>query len=108
MASSGVVRANGKEKKSRSLAKAVSWRLVAFVVLATISFAFTGSWHETTLIAVVYSVVQIFVYFAHERAWSGITWGKPDALEQLPPASEVTPDEADVIVRHLRNLGYIE
>ena len=80
-----------KERKSRSLVKAISWRLVALVVLGTVSYAFTGSWEETTLITAVYSVLQIFIYFLHERIWSVIHWGKPDALDQLPAADEITP-----------------
>lgn len=97
-----------KERKSRSLVKAISWRLVALVVLATISYIFTGSWEETTLITAVYSVLQIFIYFLHERIWGRIRWGKPDALDQLPPVHEITPAEADAIVSRLKKLGYVE
>jgi uncharacterized membrane protein len=100
--------AHVKERKSRSLAKAISWRLIAIVILATISYVFTGSWEEMTLITVVYSGLQIFIYFVHERTWDRIVWGKPNALDQLPPASDITSAEADQIITRLKTLGYIE
>ena len=98
---------NGTESTTRSFAKAVSWRLVAFVVLGVISYLFTGSWKETTLITLAYNIVQIFVYFAHERVWDRIRWGRPDGVE-LPHADELEPAEAEMIREHLRELGYIE
>ena len=96
------------ERKRRSLIKAVSWRLIAFVVLSIVSYIFTGDWKETTFIAVVYNVVQIGVYFLHERMWDNISWGKKKGLGQLPPAEELDPAEVEIIQNHLRDLGYIE
>jgi len=97
-----------KERKSRSLVKAISWRVVALVVLGTVSYIVTGTWEETTLITAIYSVLQIFIYFLHERGWDLIKWGKPDAIDQLPAAHEITPAEADAIVNRLKKLGYVE
>jgi uncharacterized membrane protein len=96
------------DSKARSLVKAISWRAVAFLVLGAISFLITGSWAETTGIAIVYTIVQIFIYFAHERLWDGIAWGKPDAFDQLPHTRELNPGEVEVITSRLKDLGYIE
>ena len=98
----------GQEAKARSLGKAISWRVVAFVVLSIITYGFTGSLKETGLIALVYNVLQIGIYFLHERMWERISWGKPDSLDLLPKANEVTPEEMEVITGRLRDLGYIE
>jgi len=98
----------GHEARKRSLAKAISWRVVAFIVLSIITYAFTGSLKETGLIALAYNAVQIGIYFLHERLWERIGWGKPDSLDLLPSASEVTPDELAIIVNRLRDLGYVE
>jgi uncharacterized membrane protein len=103
-----VPRNNVGDSKARSLVKAISWRAVAFLVLGTISYLITGNWAETTGIAIVYTVVQIFIYFAHERLWDGIAWGKPDALDQLPHTRELNPDEIEMITGRLKDLGYIE
>lgn len=96
------------ESKRRSLAKAVSWRLVGLVMLGTITYFVTRSWEATGGITVVYHLLQVFLYFGHERVWERIRWGKPNSLEQLPPARELTTRELDVITAHLRELGYIE
>jgi uncharacterized membrane protein len=103
-----IPRNNTGDSKARSLVKAISWRAVAFLVLGAISYLFTGSWAETTGIAVVYTIVQIFIYFAHERLWEGIAWGKPDALDQLPYTWELSPGEVEVVTSRLKDLGYIE
>lgn len=94
--------------RKRSLAKAISWRIIAFSILAIVTYLFTGSLKQTGLIALIYDTVQIALYFLHERLWERIGWGKPDTLDLLPSASEVTPDELAVIVDRLRDLGYVE
>jgi len=98
----------GHEARKRSLAKAISWRVVAFIVLSIITYAFTGSLKETGLIALVYNGLQIGIYFVHERIWERIGWGKPSSIDLLPSAQEVTPEELAVIVDRLRDLGYME
>jgi uncharacterized membrane protein len=99
---------SGEESSSRSLVKAISWRLVAFTVLGLVSYTFTGDWKETTLITVVYNTVQIFIYFLHERLWDRIHWGRKRGLDQLPPVDELAPPEKAAIQNRLRELGYIE
>ena len=96
------------ENKWRSLVKSISWRIVAFVVLGTISYLFTGNWEETGLITLVYTFVQIFVYFLHERVWATIDWGKTAPIELLPHAEDISAKEVAVIQSHLKQLGYIE
>ena len=96
----------GKESKTRSFIKALSWRIIAFTVLGIISYSFTHSWKETTYITIVYNVVQIFIYFLHERLWGRIRWGK--AKVSLPHAEELKPEEIIAIQGHLKELGYIE
>ena len=95
-----------KESRTRSFIKALSWRLIAFTVLGIISYSFTRSWKETTYITIVYNVVQIFIYFLHERLWGRIGWGK--AKVSLPRAEELNPEEIMAIQGHLKELGYIE
>ena len=97
-----------KDSNARSLVKAISWRLVAFVVLSIITYLFTGTIKVTGYIAIAYNVIQIGVYFGHERVWDRIGWGRPSAVDILPPSAEVSESELEVIVERLRDLGYIE
>jgi uncharacterized membrane protein len=97
-----------KDSNKRSLSKALSWRLTATIVLATVSYIFTGSALETAWITMVYNVIQIVVYFIHERAWERIRWGKKPDVSRFPHASEIPPEELAQMRAHLQELGYIE
>lgn len=66
--------------KRRAFFKAVSWRVVASCVLATITWLLTGSLKAVGLITLFYNAVQIFVYFLHERVWNSIHWGRTKGL----------------------------
>lgn len=96
------------ESSSRSLLKSISWRVVAFIVLSIITYAFTGSLRETGLIAIVYNVLQIGIYYLHERTWDRIQWGKPNGIDRLRPLADLSPEEQRNVTEHLRELGYIE
>ena len=99
---------HARDSKKRSFVKAISWRVVALIVLGTVSYSITGSWEETSLITIIYTVLQIFIYFVHERLWDRITWGKPNTLDTIPPIKSLTPEEQGIIINRLRDLGYIE
>lgn len=62
--------------RRRSLLKAVTWRLIAMLVLAVVSFAITGSVRDGGLITGVYTVIAVVLFYTHERAWERIGWGK--------------------------------
>ena len=86
----GTPPAAGRDHIRRSLAKAVSWRLVgtidtfilAFLVLTYVGplFGLAPESHAATaqtssLIAVTELVTKIVLYFLHERAWALLGWG---------------------------------
>jgi uncharacterized membrane protein len=60
----------------RTLAKAVTWRLTATLDTFLISYLITGSGVWATSIAGVEAVTKIGIYYAHERAWTRIRWGR--------------------------------
>ena len=78
----------GREAHSRSLAKAVSWRVLGSVDTFLLSWLFTSSVKAAGAIALSEVVTKMALYYLHERAWSGIGWGmKPapgDADNGLP------------------------
>ena len=63
------------ETKNRSMAKMLIYRALSTVLLAVISWLFTGNAGQTTIITVVYGIAATAVYYVHERAWNGIGWG---------------------------------
>lgn len=64
------------EKPIRSIAKAVSWRVVGTLDTLLISYLLTGEVAIAASIASIDFVTKMFLYFFHERLWNKISWGK--------------------------------
>ena len=58
------------DSKLRSIAKAVSWRIVGSCDTFIIGFFFTGSAKVAAGISVVEVFTKITLYYLHERAWT--------------------------------------
>jgi uncharacterized membrane protein len=65
----------GHEAHSRSLAKAVTWRVSASLDTFVISLVFTGKIAIVGSIAATELVTKIALYYLHERTWALISWG---------------------------------
>ena len=65
-----------KVTKTRSFVKALSYRIwgtlssvaVAYVITKNVSLSVTIAFWET--------VVKVFIYYAHERGWNKVKWGR--------------------------------
>lgn len=68
-----------REAHTRSFAKAVSWRATGSVDTFVLSWLITGSVTLAGSIASVEMITKIILYYLHERAWSFVPWGRPDA-----------------------------
>ena len=62
--------------RRRSLAKTVSWRVIATLDTFVISYLVTGSGVFAGSIASFEVVTKIVIYYFHERAWMRIDWGR--------------------------------
>jgi len=58
-----------EELKKRSALKSFIWRIVGVIVLAAVTFGYTGNWITTGLVTVIHHGVFLLVYYFHERAW---------------------------------------
>lgn len=65
----------GREAHSRSLVKAISWRVLGSVDTFLLSWFFTSSVKAAGAIATTEVLTKMVLYYAHERAWSRIGWG---------------------------------
>jgi uncharacterized membrane protein len=65
-----------REAHSRSLLKAVSWRITGTLDTFIISFIVTGRATIAGSIAATELLTKIALYYGHERAWSAIHWGR--------------------------------
>ena len=64
------------ETKKRSIAKAISWRLVATIITAGVVYATTGQWKAAGAIAAFDTTIKFAAYFFHERMWVRINFGR--------------------------------
>lgn len=69
------------EKKRRSIAKAISWRFFATLITSSIVYVLTGRFEFAATVGVIDTLIKIFVYYAHERVWANIAFGKPQQPE---------------------------
>lgn len=64
------------ERPIRSIAKAVSWRVVGTLDTLLISYLLTGKVAIAASIASIDFITKMFLYFFHERIWNKVSWGK--------------------------------
>ena len=64
------------ETNKRSIVKALTWRALASLATFTISFVVTGDLTAATGIASVQVVVNLILYYIHERIWNTVWWGR--------------------------------
>jgi len=65
-----------KETNKRSIVKGISWRIVATTTTVIIIYFFFGRLDLAIAAGVIETVLKVGLYWAHERAWMKIRWGK--------------------------------
>jgi len=69
----------GFETARRSVAKSLSWRLLALIITSSVAFAMTRKLTFAAEIGVIDTAIKLFVYFGHERLWNKIDYGRVKA-----------------------------
>ena len=64
------------DSASRSLVKAISWRITGTIDTFIISWLITGQILLASSIAATEVVTKIFIYWVHERLWNKVSWGR--------------------------------
>ncbi|UCC32960.1 MAG: DUF2061 domain-containing protein [Candidatus Bathyarchaeota archaeon] len=63
----------------RSLAKTLSWRVIATLTTTIIAFLFLGDITVSTALAIALNIIKGAIYFFHERIWEKADWGKSNS-----------------------------
>ena len=71
--------APGFETRRRSLAKAISWRILAAIITACVALALTHELMFAAKIGIIDTTVKLLIYFLHERAWNKVNYGRVSA-----------------------------
>ncbi len=65
-----------KETNLRSIAKGVSWRVVATTTTIIIVYLFFGRLDLAIAAGLIETVLKVALYWGHEKIWQRIHWGK--------------------------------
>ena len=71
-------KSTSSETPARSVAKAISWRVLGTIDTFVVSYLVLGegSLGEASIITGIDFVTKMILYFFHERFWNKIKWGK--------------------------------
>ena len=64
------------EKHTRSVAKGISWRVIASLTTMILVYIFTGRLEMAAGIGLLEVISKLLFYYGHERIWNHIKWGK--------------------------------
>lgn len=98
-----------EETHKRSVAKAVSYRLMATLTTATVVFVLTRKLTLAIGAGVLDMLAKMGFFYLHERFWAKIKWGKTThPLESLPVTKELSPEDMEKVKEQLKGMGYID
>jgi len=61
--------------RSRSLAKSLTWRVLAIIVTFASIYLLTGEIITATAGTLLTNSINFVLYYLHERVWLKVTWG---------------------------------
>lgn len=65
-----------RDTNKRSIVKGISWRIIATATTITIVYLFFGRLDLAIATGMIETVLKVALYWAHERAWFKIKWGR--------------------------------
>lgn len=64
------------DSRRRSIAKTLSWRILALLITAGIAWGLTGDLWFATTIGLADTLTKLGLYYGHERVWNRISFGR--------------------------------
>jgi uncharacterized membrane protein len=64
------------EKRTRSLMKTLSWRIVATLTTVLLVLVFSENLALATLVGITEIIVKSVIYYVHERVWNLSSFGR--------------------------------
>lgn len=68
-----------RDTHARSVAKAVSWRILGTLATSALVFIFTKRWALSLFVGGMEFVSKIGLFWVHERVWDRLTYGRKEA-----------------------------
>ncbi len=81
------------EKHSRSIVKALTYRIVIMTADSIVVYALTHQVKAVAGFVVISNIYSTGIYFFHERAWNHVHWGKSHTIKHTSkPKKSNRPD----------------
>ncbi len=64
------------ELPKRTLVKTITWRIIALVTTIIVVYIFSGNASKSVIVGLVANFLKMFFYYAHERVWNRIAFGR--------------------------------
>ena len=97
-----------KDAHYRSILKAISFRAVATLATMAIVFAFTRKVFLSAGIGAVQAVINLILYYLHERIWGALGIGRKEhPLSSLSVDRPLEEEDMIEVKKKLTELGYI-
>jgi len=77
------------DSRKRSFLKAITWKILGFLILPIIAILTMSNKDDGTLIigakslillSIIYHITMFVLFFVHERLWNEVKWGKKKQL----------------------------
>jgi len=65
-----------KDGHPRTISKSVTWRMLITINNFMIPYLLTGSWKTAVAFLGIATIMNIVIYYTHERVWNRVSWGK--------------------------------
>jgi adenylylsulfate kinase len=74
---------NIRETHTRSVVKAVSWRILGTIATSIIVFLFTHRWAISLFVGAMEFVSKIGLFWLHERVWERLSFGRAESAPSV-------------------------
>jgi adenylylsulfate kinase len=71
------------ESNGRSIAKAISWRLLATITTAVVVYILTGRLDIALAVGGIEIILKLILYYFHERSWNIVKFGKKEVKPKV-------------------------
>lgn len=69
-----------RDRPMKSIAKTITWRVIAsvttFLIARYIFSSDPAATEKATIVACAEAMIKMVLYFFHERAWNAVRWGR--------------------------------
>ena len=65
-----------QDGQPRTISKSITWRALITINNFVIPYITTGSWQAAVSFLTIATIMNIVIYYTHERVWNRFSWGK--------------------------------